>query len=191
MIRMEISKSFYAADRKAWRAWLSKNHKRGKEVWLIYYKKSSKKPRIPYNDAVDEALCFGWIDSTVKKMDEEKFAQRFTPRRPTSGLSQMNRERIRKLIADKRMTKAGLDAVAHAFKPEADHDFFIIPPGILKAIKKNPEAWAHFRKLPKHYVRIRIAYIKSQGRHSRDAFKRSLRHFIKMTAKNKRFGFVR
>ena len=191
MIRMEISKSFYAADKKAWRAWLSKNHKREKEIWLIYYKKSSGKPRIPYNDAVEEALCFGWIDSTVKKMDGEKFAQRFTPRRRTSQLSQMNRERIRKLIAQKRMTKAGLDAVAHKFKPEADHDFFIIPKGILKAIEKNPEAWAHFQKLPKHYVRIRIAYIKNQGRHSQDAFKRSLRHFIKMTAKNKRFGFVR
>jgi len=190
-MRMEISKSFYAKDRKAWRAWLSKNRKREKEIWLIYYKKSSGKPRIPYNDAVDEALCFGWIDSTVKKIDEEKFAQRFTPRRPTSGLSHMNRERIRKLIVKGRMTKAGLDAVAHAFNPEKSIGPLIIPNGILREIKKNPDAWAHFRKLPKSYVRIRIGYITSQGRHSRDAFKKSLNNFIKITAKGKRFGMVR
>ena len=191
MMRMEISKSFYTADRRAWRAWLSKNHKREKEIWLIYYKKSSGKPRIPYNDAVEEALCFGWIDSTVKKRDEERFAQRFSPRRRTSQLSQMNKERIRKLIAQKRMTKEGLDAVAHKFKPEANHDFFIIPKNILNAIKENPDAWAHFQMLPKHYVRIRIAYIKSQGRHSKDAFRRSLSNFIRITAKGKRFGMVR
>ncbi len=191
MAAMELGKTLYVHKRSAWRAWLSKNHKREKEIWLIYYRKSSKKPRIPYNDAVEEALCFGWIDSTVKKVDEEMFAQRFTPRKRTSRLSQMNRERIRKLIREGKMTKAGLDAVSHAFKPEADHDFFTIPKGILNAIRRNPEAWAHFQKLPKHYVRIRIAYIQGQGRHSEDAFKRSLRNFIRITAKGKRFGMVR
>lgn len=187
---MIITKSFYTADREAWRSWLSKNHKREKEIWLIYYKKSSKKPRIPYNEAVEEALCFGWIDSTVKKMDGERFAQRFTPRRRTSRLSQMNKERIRKLIAQKKMKIAGLDAVAHAFDPR-DHGSLAIPKGILNAIRKNSEAWTHFQKLPKHYVRIRIAYIMGQGGHSKDAFKRSLNNFIKITAKGKRFGIVR
>ncbi|MFA5084009.1 MAG: hypothetical protein WC475_01310, partial [Candidatus Paceibacterota bacterium] len=78
---MEIGKTFYSKDGNSWRRWLIKNSKSKKEIWLIYYKKSSGKPRISYNDAVDEALCFGWIDSIVKSIDDEKFAQRFTPRR--------------------------------------------------------------------------------------------------------------
>jgi len=185
---MELGKTLYAADRKAWRAWLVKNRHREKEIWLVYYRKSSGKPRIPYNDAVEEALCFGWIDSTVKQLDDEKFAQRFSPRRPKSQLSQANKERIRKLIAEKRMTKSGLAAIAHAFKPDSN---FTIPPDILRALKENPDAWRHFQRLPASYVRIRIGYIESQRRHGREAFLISLRNFIRMTARNKRFGFIR
>ena len=112
---MELGKTLYVHGRKAWRAWLSKNHKKEKEIWLIYCRKSSGKPRIPYNDAVEEALCFGWIDSIVKKIDDERFAQRFTPRGPRSRLSQANRERIREMISEGKMTKEGLAAVSHAF----------------------------------------------------------------------------
>jgi len=185
---MELGKTLYAANRKAWRAWLSKNRAGEKEIWLIYYKKSSGKPRIPYNDAVEEALCFGWIDSTAKKVDGERFAQRFSPRRPNSGLSQMNRERIRKMISEGRMTKAGLAAVSHAFKGDEE---FAFPEEILKAIRKDEKAWENFQKLPESYKRIRVAYIDSRRRHGGDMFRRSLRHFIRMTAKGKRFGFVR
>jgi len=188
---MEIKETFYTFSRKDWRAWLKKNHKKKKEVWLIYYRKASGKKRIPYNDAVEEALCFGWIDSTVKKIDNDSFAQRFTPRRSMSVLSQMNKERIRKLILEKRMTPVGLAAVSHAFVHNPAHENSKIPSHILATIKKNKEAWNHFKKFPESYKRIRIAYILSQKRHSAEVFKRSLNHFIKMTAKNKRFGFVR
>ena len=81
---MEMPETIYFADRKNWRKWLEKNFDRKKEIWLLYPKKTSGKPRIPYNDAVEEALCFGWIDSTFKKIDEENNAQRFTPRNPRS-----------------------------------------------------------------------------------------------------------
>jgi len=188
---MEIKETFYTSDRKKWHTWLKANHKKKKEIWLIYYKKASGKKRIPYNDAVEEALCFGWIDSTIKRVDEERFAQRFTPRRSTSVLSQMNKERIRKLILEKRMTPAGLAAVSHAFVHNPDHEKSDIPSRILNAIKKDNNAWKHFQKLPESYKRIRVAYIIGQKRHSAEAFKRSLNHFIKMTAKNKRFGFVK
>lgn len=80
-----------------------KNHAREKCIWLIYYRKSSGKQRIPYDDAVEEALCFGWIDSIVKRIDDEKFAQRYTPRRPDSVLSQPNKERFRKMITEKNL----------------------------------------------------------------------------------------
>lgn len=184
---MKLGKTFYAANRKAWRAWLSKNHAKTKEIWLIYYKKSSGKPRIPYNDAVDEALCFGWIDSTVKKVDDERFAQRFTPRQPNSKLSQLNRERIRRLIKEKKMTKAGLAAVSHAFKEDEE---FVFPKEILAAIKKDKEAWNNFQELPESYKRIRVAYIGSRLDRNEKEFEKRLRHFIKMTAQGKRFGFV-
>ena len=78
---MQITKTLYVIERYEWRAWLAKHHDTEKDIWLIYYKKQSGEPRIPYNDAVEEALCFGWIDSTVKGIDENKYAQRFSPRK--------------------------------------------------------------------------------------------------------------
>src|SRR5687767_8250937 len=97
---MEVTKTFYAPSRKEWRKWLSENHDKEDEIWLVYYKKNSDKPRIPYNDAVEEALCYGWIDSTLKTIDTDKYAQRFTPRRKNSVLSAMNRERVKRLIEE-------------------------------------------------------------------------------------------
>ncbi|MDA8130138.1 MAG: hypothetical protein M0011_01405 [Elusimicrobia bacterium] len=100
--------------RKAWRAWLAKHHKSAQEIWLIYYKKASGKPSLDYGAAVEEALCYGWIDSVTKGLDKERFAQRFTPRRAKSVLCASNIERLNRLVARKKMTRAGLAAVAHA-----------------------------------------------------------------------------
>lgn len=187
---MKIGETFYAPSRRAWHAWLLRNRARKSEIWLIYYKKASGKPRVSYNDAVDEALCFGWIDSTAKAIDEERFAQRFTPRRSNSQLSQLNQERILKLISEWRMTAAGLAAVSHVFNHRKLRKF-VIAKDILNAIKANPAAWKYFLLLPERYKRIRISYIESQRRHSHAAFNKSLNYFIKKTAVNKRFGFVR
>ncbi len=186
---MEISKTLYVTNRTAWRSWLKSNGKNEKEIWLIYYKKASGKPRIPYNDAVEEALCFGWIDSIVKTIDEYRFAQRFTPRRPTSVLSRMNKERVRKLIDNKRMTRAGLDAIAHTFDPDETENF-IIANDIITAIKKDRAVWINFQQLPEWYKRIRIEYIEHRRSRRKKEFDNCLRHFIKMTAKNKRFGQI-
>jgi len=87
---MNTENTLYVSERKDWRAWLAKHHKTDKQIWLVYYRKETGKPRISYNDAVEEALCFGWIDSTVHKLDDERFAQRFSPRKKTSSLSQSN-----------------------------------------------------------------------------------------------------
>ena len=188
---MELGKTLYVADGESWRAWLAEHHQSETEIWLIYYRKETGKPRISYNDAVEEALCFGWIDSTVKRIDEERFAQRFSARKATSGLSQMNRERVRALIAQKRMTAAGLAAIAHVFDAAEEEKDFIIAADILEPLKANAPAWANFQTLPESYKRIRIAFIESRRRHGREQFERSLRHFIAMTAKNKRFGYVK
>jgi len=188
---MELKKTLYVTNKKDWYLWLSKNHNSEKEIWLIYYKKSSGKPRIAYADALDEALCFGWIDSTVKSIDDEKYAQRFTPRRKGSILSQTNKERVRKLISEKRMTQFGLDAIAHTFDSKTDvPEDFIIPTEILNAIKKNKEAWINFQKLPENYKRLRIAYI-GHRRENKQEFEKRLNYFIKMTSKNKLFGMFK
>ncbi len=189
---MEIGETLYVKDRKKWREWLAKNYNKKKEIWLVYYNKSSGKQRIPYNDAVEEALCYGWIDGIVKRMDEEKFAQRFSPRRKTSVLSEMNKERIRMMIKQKKMTDFGLKAVKHAFDEEMDKkEKFVIPSEILSEIKKNKKAWENFQKFPEHYKRIRIAYIGHQGERSKEEFRKKLDYFIKMSEKNKRYGMMR
>jgi uncharacterized protein YdeI (YjbR/CyaY-like superfamily) len=189
---MEIKKTLYVTNRKDWRKWLAKNHKKQKEIWLIYYRKNSGKPRISYDGAILEALCYGWIDSIAKKINHESFAQRFSPRRSNSVFSQMNKERVRELIKEKKMTKAGLEALAHVFNPKTDEpEKFKIPLDILKAIKNNKDAWKYFKKMSPVYQRIRVAYIEHQKQRGGDFYKKSLSYFIKMTAQNKRIGFVK
>src|ERR1044071_7571701 len=102
---------FYAKDRKTWRKWLAKNHKLLPGIWLIYYKKDSGKSRVPYAEAVEEALCYGWIDSTQRPLDEESYMQLFMPRKPKSGWSKLNKERVQRLIEEGQMTPAGLEKI--------------------------------------------------------------------------------
>ena len=105
---MKIGKTLYLKNRKEWRRWLEKSHQKEPEIWLICYKKHTGKTSIPYNDAVEEALCYGWIDSNEKGIDREKYAQRFSPRKPKSNWSVVNKERVRRLIKLGKMTPAGL-----------------------------------------------------------------------------------
>lgn len=186
---MKKGKTLYVTQRKDWRSWLQKNHDKQKEIWLVYYRKLSGKPRIPYNDAVEEALCYGWIDSILKRIDKEKFAQRFSPRRPNSNLSEMNKERIRRLIKKKKMTSIGLRAVSHAFDKNKEHKL-IIASDILKALKNNQQVWENFQKFSEGYKRVRIGYIEDVRGYSKHMFKNRLSNFIKITAKNKKFGMV-
>ncbi|MGH2609981.1 MAG: YdeI/OmpD-associated family protein [Gemmatimonadales bacterium] len=188
---MKLGQTFYAKNRREWRRWLSQHHRTAPEIFLVYYKKHSGKPRVAYNDAVDEALCYGWIDSILKPMDGDRYAQRFSPRRPTSVLSPMNRERVRRLIAARRMTKAGLASIAHVFDHRKDTTRKVtweIPKDILRRLKRDPTTWKHFQRFPESYKRIRIGWIAATTR--RDAYAQRLRYFLKMTAQNKRFGMV-
>jgi len=185
VVDMEIGKTLYLTNRKAWRAWLSKYYNSEKEIWLVYFKKHSKKPRIPYNDAVEEAICFGWIDSTVKRIDEDSTAQRFTPRRKNSLFSEMNKERARRLIQSGKMTNAGLEKINEKLDEK-----FIVPKDILKELKKDAVVWKNFKKFPLSYKRIRIGFVED-ARKRPDEFNKRLRYFIKMTGKNSQFGMVK
>src|SRR5437867_4692494 len=163
---MEIGTTLYVKDRRQWRSWLARHHQTAPEIWLIYYKKHSGKPRIPYNDAVEEALCYGWIDSITKPVDEDRWAQRFSPRRPSSRLSEMNRERVRRLIAARRMTKAGLERIAHVFDHASDTKRQLewrVPPDILAAIKRARTTWQNFQPFPRRTKRIAAGGIEPAG----------------------------
>ena len=186
---MKLGQTLCVTDRKDWRSWLAKNHDKEKEIWLVYHRKSSCKQRIPYNDAVEEALCYGWIDSTIKGIDEEKFAQRFTPRRPKSNVSEMNKERIRRLIKDRKMTAVGFEAISKIFDKSKDEEL-IIAADIIKALKADKQAWENFQSFPEGYKKVRIGFIESRRRHGRGIFQKSLQHLVRMTAKNKKFGMV-
>ena len=111
-----MSESIYLTNRKDRRLWLEKNYNSKKEIWLIYYKKHTGIKRIPYDDAVEEAICFGWIDSTVKRIDEQKVMQKYTPRNKRSVWSELNVKRVEKMLKAGKMTKIGLEKVEEAKK---------------------------------------------------------------------------
>ena len=104
-------KTLYITNRGDWRKWLEKNHNKEKEIWLVYYKSHTGKPTIAYDDSVEEALCFGWIDSIVKRIDDERYAQKFAPRTNTSKWSESNKQRVRKLVKQGRMTQIGMTKI--------------------------------------------------------------------------------
>jgi len=171
--------------RKAWRSWLEKNHARKKEIWLVYATKKSGEGRIPYSDAVEEALCFGWIDGTMKSIDENYFAQRFSPRRSAkSQLSETNKERVRRMIRAGLMTPAGLEKIRDRMSEE-----FVLPPDIVAALKRDTQTWKNFQRFPKWYQRVRVGWL-DMSRERQEIFQARLRYFLKMTAQNKRYGHV-
>ena len=180
---MNELKILYVTNRKKWRQWLEKNFKIEREIWLVYPKKSSGKPRLLYNDAVEEALCFGWIDSIVKTIDRENTAQRFSPRKPRSKYSQSNKERLKWLAKEKWLHPSIGDAVREIFKEK-----FIFPIDILSAIEKDKMAWENYHRLSDSYKRIRIAYIDAARRRPNE-FKKRLTNFIAKTKEKKTIGF--
>lgn len=182
---MEIGKTLYAADRKAWRAWLKKNHSTAAEIWLVSYRKHTGKPTLPYNDAVEEALCFGWIDSIVKKVDNDSYAQRFTPRRQGSSWSELNRERLRRLVRKGKVPSAYLPTA----KAILGNSSAAIAPDIIQALRQDKEVWRNFSRFPAAYRRIRIAWI--EGARGRQQFQQRLQYFLRKTKVNKKFGMMR
>ncbi len=182
---MEIGKTLYVTQRAEWRAWLEASHRTEKEIWLVRYLKKSGKPSLPYNDAVEEALCFGWIDSTGKKINVESYAHRFTPRRKNSPMSEMNKERMRRLIEAGLMTPAGLATVG-----DLSTGTFTIAADILEALKADGQTWQNFNAFPESYRRIRVGWIEG-ARKRPEEFEKRLKYFIKMTAADKQFGMLR
>ncbi len=189
---MKITGKLHVTNRDDWRAWLRKNYDTKKEVWLIYYKRHTGKPRIPYDDAVEEALCFGWIDSLVKKIDDEKFVQKFTPRKGKSKWSEANKKRARKMIKEGKMTKAGLAKIREAksngewFKTAPVKKELVIPAYIKKPFAANEKALDNFNNLANGYKRQLVGWITSAKRE--ETRKRRLTAAIRLLEQNKKLG---
>ena len=184
MAPVPITETLYVPTREEWRAWLEEHHATAKEIWLITWSKYSGKPSVLYLHAVEEALCFGWIDGIAKKMNEHQYAQRFTPRRPKGHWTELNKERMRRLIAAGKMTPAGL-----AVAPDLSLEAFCIAPDILAALQADPEIWRNFQGFPDAYQRIRVGYIE-EVRRQPDVFKTRLNNFLKNTRQNKMYGVL-
>jgi uncharacterized protein YdeI (YjbR/CyaY-like superfamily) len=151
-------KLLHVTTREDWRAWLAGHHATETEVWLVYAKQHTGKPRVSYDAAVEEALCYGWIDSIVRRLDDDHYAQKFTPRKDRTNWSASNLERLRHLLAEGKMTEAGL-AVLHpdpSYQP-AERSGPEAPPFLEEALKQSPAAWESFQRLApshrKNYVR--------------------------------------
>lgn len=177
MVKKELIKYFKTRDE--WRKWLSKNFETAKEIWFVFPKKSSGKVSVSYNDAVEEALYFGWIDSTVKSWDSESKIQRFTPRKSKNQYSQPNRERLKWLL-ENGMIHAKLVPEVQQIVSEP----FRFPKDIMDRLRADKVVWKNFSKFSEPYKRIRIGYIES-ARKRPEEFEKRLNNFITKTRENK------
>ena len=160
----ESIETFYPKSRAHWRSWLQKNHAKKQSIWLICYKKESNKPTISWSEGVDEALCFGWIDSKRKPIDQEKFMQYFCKRKPTGTWSKINKKKIEHLIAEGLMTKDGYQAIEAAKKNGSwkmldDVEELKIPADLNKAFRKRANSKKGFLKLSRSQKRFLLQWL--------------------------------
>ena len=164
MKKDETVETFYPKGREQWRNWLKKNHNKKQSIWLICYKKKTNIPSLVWSDAVDEALCFGWIDSQRKSVDEDKFIQYFCKRKATGTWSKINKEKIKRLTKEGLMAQAGLDAIEAAKKNGSwtmldDVEELKIPADLSKALSKNPIAKKYVANLSRSHKRAILVWL--------------------------------
>ncbi len=184
---MEITDVFYPISRAELRDWFETNHQNIPEIWLVTYNKASGKPSISYDDMVEECLCFGWIDGVVKKYELDSKAQRLTPRRKKSFLSELNRQRIWKLQMNGLMTPAGIEPIKDQLgNPEAVLE---CPEWIKTQLSADPGVWATFQSFPHFYKRLKIGWISEvKGASRQPEAQKRLSYLISMTRKGKMYG---
>jgi uncharacterized protein YdeI (YjbR/CyaY-like superfamily) len=187
---MKITRTFTAPDRATWRDWLAKHGASESEIWLVYYKAGTGKATTSYEDSLEEALCFGWVDSLIQKIDEEKYARKFTPRKPGSKWSELNKHLVAKLVKQGRMTEAGLAKVefpldeAPSARPKRPE--LALPDWLKEGLMASPQAWENFSKLPPSHQRNYILWV-SDGEREETRQKR-IKEAIERLEKNERLG---
>ncbi len=185
-------KALHFNNSQEWRRWLENNHDTQQEVWLEHYKKNSKKTSINLSDAVQEAICFGWIDSKLVRIDEEKFILKYTPRKKNSVWSKINKERAEKLIESGRMTEAGLSEIEEAKK----HGFWAsaytnkkrdrVPSDLKKALMEDRNAWLNFQRFANSYRNMYVGWV--SGAKTEETRRKRIAEVIKRSALNKKPG---
>jgi uncharacterized protein YdeI (YjbR/CyaY-like superfamily) len=178
----------HLTTRESWRAWLAENHGHVTEIWLVYSKRHTGLPRVEYDDAVEEALCFGWIDSIVRSLDDDRYAQKFTPRKAKSKWSDLNRRRFAKMVAEGRMTAVGL---ARSPSPEeapkaSARDWDTVPPYIEDALRENGAAWESFSRLAPSHRREYVGWIDSAKKE--ETRQRRLAEAVSRLERNEKLG---
>lgn len=166
---MQDIETFYPASSQDWRAWLIENHNVKQSIWLVCYKKQANVPTITWSDAVDEALCFGWIDSTRKSVDSDKFIQFFTRRKASSNWSKINKAKIERLVAEGLMTEAGLESVERAKQNGSwtildQVEELHVPEDLLAAFEANAGAKEYFTSLSKSVKKMLLYWVVSAKR---------------------------
>jgi len=188
---MESRKTVYAKNRKEWREWLRKNHNKESSVYLIKYKKHTNKPSVTSKEAMEEAICFGWIDTTMKRLDDERYRQTFVKRKKNAKWSNNTLRYAKALIKKRKMTAAGLKAYEEGFKkPTIDRNLPKnpkIPYYLKKELEKNKKAKENFDKFAPSYRRFYIYWVKAAKREK--TRKKRLKEVVKRASENKKDFF--
>jgi uncharacterized protein YdeI (YjbR/CyaY-like superfamily) len=180
-------KTLDAETCEQWREWLVKHHDSESEVWLIFHKRHTGRPSIPYNDAVDEALCFGWIDSLIKRLDDARYARKFTPRKLDSKWSTANRNRYAHLRRSGRLMAAGLERPPTSRSYDGRRPLpSKMPQYIRQALQSRPAAWSYFERLAPSYRRLYIRWIDSAKQP--ETRMRRLREALDLLAAGRKLG---
>jgi uncharacterized protein YdeI (YjbR/CyaY-like superfamily) len=175
-----------------WRKWLKQNHRKVDGVWLVFYKKGAGEQSLDYDSALDEALCYGWIDSIIKKIDDTKYARKFTPRNEVSKWSEINRKRVERLIKAGRMTEAGIAVVKAAKangcwdKPDRPPIVTEVPVELQAALAKNKKALAIFNKLAPSHQKQYIMWIAMAKR--QETREKRIKETIALLEKGEKLG---
>jgi uncharacterized protein YdeI (YjbR/CyaY-like superfamily) len=178
----------FARDRAEWRRWLGKNSSRREEIWLGFYKKVSRKQTISYDYAVEAALCFGWVDGMKKKLDEECYAFRFTPRKAKSQWSKSNLQRVERLITEGKMMPAGLKVYNSGQRLEVPPMPTEMPQELEREFRKQKVAWANFEKFPPGYRRLTTGWVAIAKKE--ETQRKRLEKLIEHSARNERITFI-
>ena len=189
-----MNKEIQYKNRDEWRNWLEENHDLFNEVWLIYFKKHTNKQSIKQTEAVEEALCYGWIDSIVKRIDDEQYMQKFTPRKDNSVWSEVNKKRVAQLIKDEKMTDHGLKKIMAAKKNgmwtkiQSHTNINNIPKEFEIALTENQSAKSNFESLAPSYKKQYLYWITDAKRE--DTKNRRIAKAIKMLKNNQKMGII-
>jgi uncharacterized protein YdeI (YjbR/CyaY-like superfamily) len=185
-------KEVYVKTRKEWRDWLDQHHDKSKGIWLVFYKRHTGKATLEYDEAVEEALCFGWIDSIIKKIDDEKYVRKLTPRKADSQWSDLNKKRIKKLKKQGLLTEAGMMKVRAAKasglwnKPDRHQVSSNIPRELESELAKNKNAKSFFDQLAPSYQKRFIGWISAAKR--QETKERRIREVIALLEKGEKLG---